>query len=145
MVQVLFPNSYATDLGNGQFDMDADDFYMLLVDNLYTFNRDTHAKRSDVEGNEISGTGYTAGGQQLQSETWVQDNANDRTIFDFANPAWTNATFSADGAWVYKNRGGASTLDELVYFIDFQGTQSVAGATFEVDLDAIGAFVIRQL
>lgn len=39
--------------------------------------------------NEISGSGYTAGGVTLGSKTITQDDTNNRAVFDAADAAWT--------------------------------------------------------
>jgi len=139
---VKFYNSFATKSMSGQINLSTDPFKIMLVDNTYTFDPDAHDSRSDITG-EITGTGYTAGGQNLTSESWVQDNANNRTIFDFDNPEWTTATLSAYGAVIYKDSGSAAT-DWLVLFWDFGGIQTVTGGDFELNLNAVGAFVVRQ-
>lgn len=55
----------------------------------YTPNIDSHDTFSDVSGNEESGTGYTAGGEQLGGQAVAQDNTNDRASFDATDVTWT--------------------------------------------------------
>ena len=141
-VTVKFYNSFATKSMGGQIDLDTDSFKVLLVTSTYTFDPDAHDARDDVT-NEVTGTNYTAGGIALTSESWTQDNANNRTIFDFDNPVFTNVTVTARGAIIYKDSGAAAT-DWLVLNWDFGADQSVSGANFELQLDAVGAFVVRQ-
>lgn len=43
----------------------------------------------DLLDGELSGTGYTAGGDALGSQTVAYDAANDRVEFDAADAAWT--------------------------------------------------------
>jgi len=57
----LIYNSFFEDLARGAIDLDTDTIRVMLVTSSYTENKDTHTKRSDVT-NEITGTGYTAGG-----------------------------------------------------------------------------------
>mgnify|MGYP000402675218 CR=1 FL=1 len=60
----LIYNSAVRDEAVGNIDFDTDTFYGMLVTSTYTPNKDTHTKRSDVT-NEVTGTGYTAGGMAV--------------------------------------------------------------------------------
>lgn len=62
--------------GAPAFDYLSDDLRMALVGSAYTPNADTHDFWDDVSANEISGTGYSAGGQALASKTVTQTAAN---------------------------------------------------------------------
>lgn len=53
---------------NKEIDFDSDDIKIMLVSSAYTPDFDAHAYKSDVT-NEVSGTGYTAGGETLPSST----------------------------------------------------------------------------
>lgn len=55
----------------------------------YTLNIDTHSTWGDVSANEVSGTGYTAGGKTLTGQDVTVDTANDRGVFDGADVTWT--------------------------------------------------------
>lgn len=48
-------------MANKEIDLDTDQIKAMLTTSTYTPNRDTHAYKSDVT-NEITGTGYSAGG-----------------------------------------------------------------------------------
>jgi hypothetical protein len=128
-------NSALDDLANGNIDFGADTFNLLLVTSSYTANKDTHVKRDDVT-NEVSGTGYTAGGAATAC-TVTKDTATDKVTLSFASVSFSAATITAAGAVIYKARGGASSADELVAFIDFGGDVSSTGATFSVGVSTI--------
>jgi hypothetical protein len=128
-------NSAIDDLANGNIDFGADTFNLLLVTSSYTANKDTHVKRDDVT-NEVSGTGYTAGGA-ASACTVTKDTATDKVTLSFASVSFSTATITAAGAVIYKARGGASSADELVAFIDFGGDVSSTGATFSVGVSTI--------
>ena len=59
------------DVMNGSIDLDTDTIKVLLVTSAYTPDQDTHTKHSDVT-NEVSGTGYTAGGATLANKSLRQ-------------------------------------------------------------------------
>jgi hypothetical protein len=109
----------------------------MLVTSTYTPNIDTHTRRSDVT-NEVTGTGYTAGGTALVSPTLTQNNTNDRADFDAADPSWSTSTITARGAVIYKARGGASTADELVCYLDFGADIVSTAGTFTIAFDPLG-------
>jgi hypothetical protein len=128
-------NSAIDDLANGNIDFGADTFNLLLVTSSYTANKDTHVKRDDVT-NEVSGTGYTAGGAATAC-TVTKDTATDKVTLSFASVSFSTATITAAGAVIYKARGGTADADELVAFIDFGGDVSSTAATFSVGVSTI--------
>lgn len=136
MASVIY-NSFKRDIMNGSIDLDTDSIYGMLVTSSYTPNIDSHTKRSDVT-NEISGTGYTANGQALASKVVSVDNTDDEGVFDAADMSWTTATFTARGLVLYKSRGGASSADELIAYIDFSTDKSCSAGTFTIQFDSEG-------
>jgi hypothetical protein len=131
----LIYNSAVDDMARGAIDFDTDTFKVMLVTSSYTPNKDTHDKRDDVT-NEVSGTGYTAGGV-TSACTVTKDTANDRVTLSFAAVNWASSTITARAAVIYKSRGGASSADELVCYVDFGADVSSSAATF-----SLGASVI---
>lgn len=122
----------------GTVDLDTDTFKGMLTTSAYTPDQDLHDFRDDVT-NEIAGTGYSAGGVTLSSVTVTYDTASNEIRFDFADPQWTGASFTARKFVVYKSRGGASSADELVMWIDFGADETVASGTFTIVIDPTGA------
>lgn len=122
---------------DGSVDWDTDTIYVMLVTATYSPNLDSHAFRSDVT-NQITGTGYTAGGQALANKVVNQDNTNDRAAFDSDDPQWTTATITARAAVLYKNRGGASSADELLGYWDFGSDIVSTAGTFTIAINSAG-------
>lgn len=114
-------------MATGAMDMDTDTFKCMLVTSAYTPNKKTHVNRSDVT-NEITGTGYTAGGATV-TVTATNDTTNDRTDISLGGNTWASSTITARGAVYYKNTGNAST-DALVAYIDFGADISSTNAAF---------------
>ena len=121
--------SFYYDTCTGAIDHDTDPFKMLLVTSSYTAAK-THDRRNDIT-NEVSGTGYTAGGNAC-TPTVAQDNTNSRVTIDFTVTSWTSSTITARGGVIYKSRGGASSADELVCYLDFGDDVSSSAGTFAV-------------
>lgn len=85
-------------------------------------------------GNEISGTGYTAGGSALASKAFAIDTGSSSICFSAANPSWTTATITAAfGCLVYDSTITAGTVAKQgLCFNYFGGSQSVTAGTFTV-------------
>jgi hypothetical protein len=131
----LIYNSCIDDMAKGAIDFDTDTFKAMLVTSTYTPNKDTDTKRSNVT-NEVSGTGYTAGGA-TSAVTVTKDTTNDKVTITFAAVSWATATITARAAVIYKSRGGASSADELVCYVDFNGDVTATGATFSLGSSTI--------
>lgn len=122
-------NSMLADEAKGNIDFDTDSFKCMLVTSSYTFDKDAHTKRSDIT-DEVVGTGYTAGGAAATVTVSAVDTANDRVNITLGAVSWTTSTITARGAVYYKSRGGASSADEVVGFVDFGGNVVSTAGTF---------------
>lgn len=131
----LIYNSFFEDLARGAVDLDTDTFWVMLTTSGYSENKDTHVKRSDVT-NEVTGTGYTAGGQSV-TITVTKDTVNDRLDVSLGSASWPSSTITARKAVYYKRRGGAATADELVMVNDFGSDVSSTAATFTLNASTL--------
>ncbi len=88
----------------------------------------TSTNYSDITGNsdEVSGTGYSAGGVALSSVDPAL--STDTAVCDFADVSWTSATFQARGCMIYNTSQG----NKGVSVHDFGGTQQVTAGTFSL-------------
>jgi hypothetical protein len=133
MASLIF-NSFFEDLARGAIDMDTDAFKIMLVTSAYAPDKDAHLKRSQVTNEVANGNGYTTGGQ-VTAVTVTKDVANDRLDMTFGNPAgWPTSTFTARAGVIYKSRGGASSADELVAYLDFGADITATNGTFSVSI-----------
>jgi hypothetical protein len=88
-----------------------------------------------VTANEVSGTGYTAGGTALTSLSYgIDGTATNALAYHAANPSWTGATITAYGDLVYDHSiSGGTVADQGICFHSYGGSaQSVTGGTFTV-------------
>jgi hypothetical protein len=98
---------------------------------LYTANADLGlTTTSYTASNEITGTGYTAGGKILVPAAPALDPTNGIAYISFANAVWTPAAFTARGALVYNSTTGAAC-----FVLDF-GSDKTATSTFTVTFPA---------
>lgn len=137
MASFIF-NSTLYDEAKGSVDFDTDSFKVMLLTSTATPNKDTWTKRSDVT-NEVSGTGYSAGGAAVTVTVGAVDTANDRVDVSLGGYTWTTSTITARYAIYYKSRGGAASADELVAAIDFTTDKTSTGADF-----ALSASTLRK-
>lgn len=132
----LIYNSFIRDVLVGNIDMDTDTFKVILTTSAYTENKDTHDKRDDVT-NEVTGTGYTAGGASTTVTVAAVDTANDDVEITIGAASWATSTITARKAVIYKSRGGASSADELVCVIDFGSDVVSTAGTFTLTASTI--------
>jgi hypothetical protein len=123
------------DAMTGAIDFDTDSFKVMLVTSGYTEDKAAHSKRSSVT-NEITGTGYTAGGQAIVP-TITKDTTNHRTTIVFPQVTWPTSTLTARKAVYYKSRGGASSADELVAVDDFGSDVTTTAGTFTLNASTL--------
>lgn len=131
----LIYNSAIDDMARNNIDFDTNTFKAMLVTSSYTPNKDTHDKRDDVT-NEVSGTGYTAGGVTTAC-TVTKDTANDKVTLQFAAVSWASSTITARALVIYKSLGGAASADALVAYNDFGSDVSSTAGTFSVAASVI--------
>jgi hypothetical protein len=130
MASVLYVSA-VDDMARGNINFASDSFKAMLVTSAYTPDQDAHLKRSSVT-NEVSGTGYSAGGAATTC-TVTKDTANNRVDIAFSDVVWTTATITARAAVVYKSRGGAASADELVAYVDFGQDVTSTNGDFTAD------------
>lgn len=127
-------------VARGNIDLDTDTFKMMLTTSSYTPNQDTHDFRDDVT-NEITGTGYTAGGVTLSGVSVTYDAGSNQVRISWTDPTWAAASFTARTAVIYKSRGGAASADELLAYVTESGDVTATGATFTVDLPVPALYI----
>ena len=121
-------NSFLTELGSEGHDFGSDTLKLALLDNSHTFTG-TDDVWSDISANEVSGTGYTAGGKALTSLAITTDDTNDRAYVDAADVQWTSATISGAYHAVLYN---TSDSDKLIFSLNLGGAQTCTAGTFLV-------------
>ena len=83
--------------------------------------------------NEVSGSGYTAGGNTL---TNVTPTSSGTTAFtDFADTTWTAATITARGALIYNS----SASDAAVVVLDFGADKTSTAGDFTIQFPTADA------
>jgi hypothetical protein len=126
----------------GAVDLDTDTLKLTLHTTTYTPNQDTHDFYDDATNELATASGYTAGGVTLASSVLSYDTATQQVRWDIGDPTWT---FSASVTWRYgvirKSRGGASSADELIAYLDWGASQTVSTA-YTVTIDPTGLLYV---
>lgn len=115
--------SFKAELYEGVHDLLTDDIYIALYTGNVNLNESTTVYSTT---NEITGTGYTAGGELLTGATV---NTFDTTIFvSFNNISWPASTFAARCALIYN----ASKSNKSIAVLDFGAVKTVNNQTFTI-------------
>jgi len=101
----------------------ADTMYMALYTSSATLDATTTAYSAT---NEVSGTGYVAGGQAL---TTVAPTSSGTTAYlDFDDETWTSSTITARGALIYNS----DQSNKSVAVLDFGSDKTSTAGDFTV-------------
>ena len=108
----------------------ADTFKIALYSTLATLDSTTTVYTTL---NEVTGTGYTAGGNTLVISQVPTSTSTETTAWlNFDNSSWTTASFSADGALIYNSTQG----NKAVAVLNFGSTKTTTSQTFTVTFPA---------
>lgn len=126
---------------DGEIDVSKHTFKAMLTKSSYKPDVDEHRYVSDVSG-EISGSGYSKGGETL-SNVQVDYDSNKKRIRMVADDLeWTDATFNADGLVIYDSSGSSDKNRPLVMAVMFGDTQSPSEGSFKVKWNNDGLLYI---
>jgi hypothetical protein len=84
---------------------------------------------------EVSGTGYSAGGNVL-TVSQVPTSSGTTAFIDFADTTWTTATITARGALIYLANG---TTNPAVAVLDFGGDKTSTAGNFTIQFPVADA------
>jgi len=124
-------DAFKLDLMDGSVDLTSggDAIKVALYDGTHVFDA-THTIYTVT--NEISGTGYSAGGETLTGQDVTV--ATNTATFDATDVQWTASSFTAAHAVIYD----VTNTNSLIASIDFGGDQTVSSGTFEIQWNANG-------
>ena len=135
-VSALLYGNAVKAFADGDIDWSADTIKVALTTSSYTPNQDTHDFFNDVT-NEVTGTGYTAGGATLGTKTNTYTAGTNTVTLDAADTSWSSSTITARYAVIYKSTGTAST-SPLIAYVDFGADVVSSGGTFSITWDSAG-------
>lgn len=112
----------------------------MLVTSGYTEDRGAHSKRSSIT-NEVSGTGYTAGGVALTLSASLNTTTHILTL-TIPTATWASSTITARKLIVYRTTGTAANdnlvacIDNGVDLVSSSSTMTWNSSTWEIPLPA---------
>ena len=127
--------SFKIALLNGEMDFSSDTtqtFKIALYTSSATLDASTTAYSTT---NEVTGTGYTAGGNTLTISA-NPTSSGTTAYLDFADTTWSTATITARGALIYKADGATNPA---VAVLDFGADKSSSAGDFTVIFPAADA------
>ena len=135
-VSTAMCTSFKQELLNKEHDLNTDTIKLALIkaSPSGTYGAAT-TNYSDVTGNsdEASGTGYSAGGQTLDSATISVSGTT--ALVDFADEVFSDVTLSASGCIIYNS----SASNKAIATISFGGTVSATAGDLTIEFPAAGA------
>jgi hypothetical protein len=118
--------SFKEQLYSGVHNLLSDSLYIALYTANVNLNQETTVYSST---NEITGTGYTAGGKLITGVTVQSDGYT--AYVSFANPVWSPAAFTTRCALIYNATQGNKSIAVL----DF-GSDKTCTTTFTITMPA---------
>lgn len=120
--------AFKDELSKGTHNLDSDTLKIALFSSSATLTPAATTAYSTT--NEISGTGYTAGGKTLvlASGYPAQDATTGSKSYRFDAAAWTSASFTARGALIYNS----SKSNKAIAILDFGADRTVTASTFTI-------------
>lgn len=126
---------------NKEIDWDTDTIKVMLCSSAYTPDQDVHRYKSEVT-NEITGTGYTAGGATLSSATATYTGGTNVIALDGNDVSWASSTLTARYAVVYDATPGTDATRPLISYVDFGADVSTTAGTLTITWDATGVATV---
>ena len=135
--QVTLSKSSSGSPGSVTITINGDTFAFALIKNACTGTYGAASTNySNITGNsdEVSGTGYVAGGYVWANNSPTGPTTSGTTAYASfgANPTWTSATIDAQGGMLYNQSNRGAGLNAALGVYDFGGEQKVTGGTFTV-------------
>ena len=123
---------------NKEIDWDTDTIKVALLTNSYTPDQDAHNYLDDVVANEVSGTGYTDGGNTLANKTNSYNSGTNVIVLDADDTTWSSSTITARYAVIYDASPATNATRPLIGYVDFGSDQSSSNGNFTITWDATG-------
>lgn len=109
----------------------------LLTTSAHTPDQDVHDFHNDIT-NEVTGTGYTAGGVTLTTKTATYTAATNKFVLDCDDPVWATSTITARNGHFYNDTPGTSATKGLLCYQASDADISSTAGEFRVQINASG-------
>lgn len=122
-------------------DLDADSIKGMLCTSTYTPDQDTHEFKNSVT-NEVTGAGYTAGGQALSGVTIAYNSGTNTWSMDASDLSWTTITVTARYLVLYDATPATDAARRLIAYVDFGADVSTTAGTLTITWAAAGIVTV---
>ena len=123
-------SSFKQELLGGTHDLDTDTLKIALYVSAATLGATTTAYSAT---NEVSGTGYTAGGATLAGATITLSGTT--AFVDFTDVTWTTSTITARGALIYNS----TKANRAIAVLDFGSDKTSTASDFTIQFPTADA------
>jgi len=127
--------SFKQALLDGEMDFSSDTsqtFKIALFTSSATLDASTTAYSTT---NEVTGTGYTAGGNTLTVSSGNPQSSGTTAFLTFDNTTWSTATITARGALIYQSGGS----NPAVAVLDFGADKTSTAGDFQIQFPTADA------
>ena len=144
MAWVIFDNFMLKQHNGSPTDWDTDALKIMLIDNVRAPVQATDAAMTAIEANEVTGTGYTAGGTAIDNASaglaagTVKLDGDDQ-VYSQSGSGFTDARCGV----AYKDTGAAAT-DIPIAYADFGGDKGNVAGDLTLQMDAAGIIAITN-
>ena len=135
---------FSLNLGDAYHDFSSHTLKLALIDNTTPPTAaDTTPLWGDYSGNEVSGTGYTAGGNALTGLSWTES-AGVATLDDTVNVSWTqNGAGPTNIYWgILYNDSQTTPVKPAICYIDMGGAVSLQDGDVTVTWHTSGILTV---
>ena len=129
MIQQGLTNSFKQEMLQAGQNLATDTLKMALYTAFSDIGQATTAYTTD---NEITGTGYTAGGEAVTGATISTDTQTGTVYVNFNNVSWSGANFTARGALIYN----VTRSNKSVAVLDFGSDKTFTSTNNTVTMPA---------
>jgi len=139
-VVLTLSNHYKYQKMRGQINLASDDLRILLMNNTFAFDKDSHATLSDVDTDQLATVnGYTKNDETLTGLTLTEDDVNDKGHFVCDDPSWTanGGDIGPTGAALVVD---FASLEETEFFTTAIDRTFTGGSTHWANQDIGGSF-----
>lgn len=139
-LSTLVFNNFKMNYILGQYDLENDSFKIALMKPTLSnlANLEDYTSYSEISTYEVSGTGYTTGGQELSNLSITKDNVKNRVVWNGDDVVWENTSVTAIGAIIYHVATG-----DLVLFQNYKSSKTTDLGKFTHNFNSNGILVIN--
>ena len=133
-------NTFKGELLEGKHDFAASGghtFKLALYTSSASLGATTTGYSTTNEITNTSGSAYVAGGNTLANPSVTGGSGVSPAYVDFDDTSWTNASFTANGALIYRSDNNLSNTDAVVV-LAFGGDFTASNGTFTVQFPTAG-------